>query len=47
MIVDRILEGDADRAAHLMSEHVFQSRDIVLARIDGADGDVASVFRSV
>ena len=47
MIVDRILEGDADRAAHLMSEHVFQSRDIVLARIDGADGDVAAVFRSV
>lgn len=47
MIVDRILEGDADRASHLMSEHVFQSRDIVLARIDNADGDVASVFRSV
>ena len=47
MIVDRIVEGDAGRASHLMAEHVFQSRDIVLARIDAAGGDVASVFLSV
>lgn len=38
------MSGDADRAASLMAEHVFQSRDVVLERIDEADGDVTALF---
>lgn len=44
MVIERIVAGDADRASSLMSEHVFQSRDIVLARLDDAGGDVSAVF---
>ena len=44
MIVARIEANDAERAASLMAEHVFQSRDVVLAAIDEAGGDVARVF---
>lgn len=46
MIVERVTAGDADRASSLMSEHVFQSRDVVLQRIDAAGGDVKAVFES-
>ena len=44
MIAEQIVSGDADRAASLMAEHVFQSRDVVLERIDAADGDVGALF---
>lgn len=44
MVIERIVTGDADRAASLMAEHVHQSRDIVLAKIDAAGGDVGAVF---
>jgi hypothetical protein len=27
-----------------MAEHVFQSRDVVLDRIDAADGDIRGLF---
>jgi DNA-binding GntR family transcriptional regulator len=44
MIAEQIVSGEADRAASLMAEHVFQSRDVVLERIDAADGDVSALF---
>jgi len=44
MIADQILGADPDRAASLMAEHVYQSRDVVLSAIDEAGGDVARVF---
>jgi DNA-binding GntR family transcriptional regulator len=44
MVADVVIAGDGDRAASLMAEHVFQSRDVVLDRIQQADGDVAAVF---
>lgn len=44
MIVERIRAGDGARAASLMTEHVYQSRDVVLAAIDAHDGDVSMVF---
>ena len=44
MIADQILGADPDRAASLMAEHVYQSRDVVLTAIDEAGGDVARVF---
>jgi DNA-binding GntR family transcriptional regulator len=44
MIAAQIQAQDPDRAASLMAEHVFQSRDVVLAAIDAAGGDVSKVF---
>lgn len=44
MIAEQIALGDSERAASLMAEHVFQSRDVVLERIDAADGDVGALF---
>lgn len=44
MILQRVVSGDAERAAALMAEHVFQSRDVVLEQIDLAGGDVSAVF---
>ena len=44
MVADVVIAGDGDRAASLMAEHVFQSRDVVLERIEQAGGDVRAVF---
>jgi DNA-binding GntR family transcriptional regulator len=44
MIAEQIALGDSERAASLMAEHVFQSRDVVLDRIDAADGDIGGLF---
>ena len=44
MISAQIMAGEPDRAASLMAEHVFQSRDVVLAAIDDAGGDITKVF---
>lgn len=44
MIFERVLAGDAERAAALMAEHVFQSRDVVLEQVDLHGGDVSAVF---
>jgi len=41
LILERVLEGDADRAAALMFEHVLQSRDFVLAALDDAGGELS------
>lgn len=45
MIIERVVAGDAERAASLMAEHVFQSRDIVLSKLAAAGDDVAAVFK--
>ncbi|HET6792895.1 MAG TPA: GntR family transcriptional regulator [Acidimicrobiales bacterium] len=44
MVADVVIAGDGERAASLMAEHVFQSRDVVLERIEQAGGDVGAVF---
>ena len=44
LIAERVVAGDADRAASLMAEHVFQSRDVMLARIDAVGGDLGAAF---
>ena len=44
MIAEQVVAGEADRASSLMAEHVFQSRDVVLERIDAAGGDVSALF---
>ena len=44
MVAEVIIAGDGDRAASLMAEHVFQSRDVVLGRIEALGGDVMAVF---
>ena len=44
MISAQIMANEPDRAASLMAEHVFQSRDVVLAAIDDAGGDITKVF---
>jgi DNA-binding GntR family transcriptional regulator len=46
LIVEQVLEGNPGRAEVLMTEHVMQSREGVLARIDAAGGDVSAVFRA-
>ena len=44
MIAEQILAREPDRAASLMAEHVFQSRDVVLAAVRDAGGDISKVF---
>ena len=45
LILERVLEGDADRAAALMFEHVLQSRDFVLGELDEAGGELSRLPR--
>lgn len=46
LIRDAIAAGDGSRAAALMSEHVMQGRDVLVAHLETHDPEVAGLFGS-